>query len=305
MKIAYIILAHKLPEQLVRLVLKLNTDGSSFFIHVDKKTDDETYRLMRDPVRAYENVRFLKRLVINYANFSHLLATLEGIQEVVASGVQYDYVILLTGQDYPIKSNEYIQQFLEERHGKSFIEYFSLPSSEHWQNEDGGLDRVNYWHFNIFGRSFAFLRKGQSGQSFLDLLLSSLSRIFLARRRLPLDYQLFGGSAYWCLSKECIEYLEKFIRENPGFVRFFRHVLIPDEIFIQTVLLNSHLRDTLVNDNMRCINWSGNWHPDIFKMEDFNVFIKTDGLFARKFDMSVDSKVFDKIDQASMSFHSF
>jgi len=116
-----------------------------------------------------------------------------------------------------------------------------------------------------------------------------------------LNYKLFGGSAYWCLSRECIEYLGKFILENDGFVRFFHHVLIPDEIFFQTVLLNSPLRDTLVNDNMRCINWSGNWHPDIFRLEDLNHFMKTDGLFARKFDMSEDSMVLDKIDQAISS----
>jgi len=301
MRIAYIILAHKLPEQLVRLVCMLNSEGASFFIHIDKKADDETYRMMREPLSTYENVRFLNRLVIKYANFSHLQASLEGIQEVVSSGIQYDYVILLTGQDYPIKSNEYIQQFLGDRNGKSFIDYFSLPSNEHWQNENGGLDRINYWHFDIFWRRFAFPRKVRSEQSFSDHLLSSFSGMFLARRILPLNYKLFGGSAYWCLSRECIEYLRKFILENDGFVRFFHYVLIPDKIFFQTVLLNSPLRDTLVNDNMRCINWSGNWHPDIFRLEDLNHFMKTDGLFARKFDMSEDSMVLDKIDQAISS----
>jgi len=37
MKIAYIILAHKNPDQIKRLVLRLNTEGTSFFIHIDKK----------------------------------------------------------------------------------------------------------------------------------------------------------------------------------------------------------------------------------------------------------------------------
>ena len=41
MKIAYIITAYKLPDLLVRLVQRLNTEETSFFIHVDKKTDEE------------------------------------------------------------------------------------------------------------------------------------------------------------------------------------------------------------------------------------------------------------------------
>jgi len=61
LRIAYIILAHKLPGQLVRLVRKLNTKDTHFFIHVDKKTGDETYKGMTEPLREYENVFFLER----------------------------------------------------------------------------------------------------------------------------------------------------------------------------------------------------------------------------------------------------
>jgi hypothetical protein len=39
MHIAYIVLSHSLLEQTLRLACRLNTDESSFFIHVDKKAD--------------------------------------------------------------------------------------------------------------------------------------------------------------------------------------------------------------------------------------------------------------------------
>jgi len=302
MRIAYIILAHKLPEQFARLVRKLNTENALFLIHIDKKTDSETYRRMTESLRAYKNVRLLDRLVCNYGDFNHVKATLEGIKEVIASSFQYDYVILLTGQDYPIKTNGYIQKVLEESDKKSYIEYFPLPSSEHWKDENGGLDRLNYWHFNFFGCSIAIPRRNRSTKSFLDPMWSTLSRILPTRRRLPLNYKLFGGSAYWCLSRDHIEYLDKFVRENAGFVRFFWHVLLPEEIFFQTILLNSPFGDRLVNDNLRCINWSGTWHPDVFRLEDFKVLAKTDCLFARKFDISVDAEVLDKIDQATRDY---
>ena len=43
MRIAYVILAHKYPEQLVRLISQLNTNDVSFFLHIDKKADDKFY----------------------------------------------------------------------------------------------------------------------------------------------------------------------------------------------------------------------------------------------------------------------
>jgi hypothetical protein len=40
MKIAYVVLAHRYPDQLIRLIHRLNTENASFFVHFDKKTDD-------------------------------------------------------------------------------------------------------------------------------------------------------------------------------------------------------------------------------------------------------------------------
>jgi hypothetical protein len=75
-------------------------------------------------------------------------------------------------------------------------------------------------------------------------------------------------------------------------------VLIPDEIFYQTILLNSPLQQTVVNDEVHYIAWpelSGP-HPDILGVPDFDRFMATDKLFARKFDATVDSTVLDRID---------
>ena len=151
MKIAYVILAHKLPEQLVRLVKKLYTDNTSFLIHIDKKTDKETFKRMEEPLREYKNVHFLKQYVVRWGTFSQVQATLEGVRMALDTRLEFDYMVLLTGQDYPIKSNEYIQKFFEESNGKSYLEYFSLPN-EIWKNENGGMDRVNYWVLYFLGQ---------------------------------------------------------------------------------------------------------------------------------------------------------
>jgi len=298
MNIVYVILAHKLPEQLVRLVNKLNSDSSYFIIHVDKKTDRETYGSMAGPLHTYKNVSFLYRYRHYYGDFNHLLATLDAFKKVHELGIPYDYIILLTGQDYPLKSNKCIQRTLQESDGNSFLEYFPLPN-EHWKDENGGLDRVIYWNFNLCGREFAIREKNRFIPSFLVPLSSAFAEILPIQRKLPGDLKPFGGSAYWCLSRDCIEYMNNFVQQNKALVNFFKYVKIPEETFFQTVLLNSPLKNRIVNDNLRYIVWSTTRHPAVLQKEGLKEFINTDRLFARKFDVTIDSDVLDMIDHVT------
>jgi hypothetical protein len=108
---------------------------------------------------------------------------------------------------------------------------------------------------------------------------------------------MFGGSHFWCLSRYCIEYVHEFVQQNDAFMRFFKYVKTPHEMIFQTILLNSALKDLLVNDNLRYFDWSRNSsHPEILCKQDFERFINKDKLFARKFDVTVDADVLDMID---------
>lgn len=280
MKIAYIISAYKYPEQLIRLITRLQTDSNSFFVHVDKKTPNEIYQQMVIGTQGLSNVFYLKRHRCNWGDFGHVRATLEGIRVIVQNNLLYDYAILLTGQDYPIKSNEQIMAFFQEHYGRSFMEHFPLPSDE-W--EGGGLERISHWHFYLNDHHYIFPQKG--------------ARQFL--RKFPKQLQPFGGSSYWCLTKPCIDTIYQFIKDNPGFGIYFKHVDVPDEIFFHTILMNSPHATHISNDNLRYIEWrdptSGS--PAILGQEDFVKLAASPKLFARKFDLRVDSAVLDLIDQ--------
>jgi hypothetical protein len=298
MNIAYIILAHKLPDQLIRLVRKLNTLSACFFIHIDKKTDSNTFEKIKTALREFDNVYFLDRYARYYGDYYHLKATLDALVRIKTVGVQFDYVVLLTGQDYPIKSNGYIQEFLLNAKGNSFLEYFSLPSDV-WKNEDGGLDRIYYRHYCVRGRHFAFQRKNRL-PGLLNPIWSYLSKFPPVRRKSPRNLtRFYGGSAYWCLSRACIEYLLNYIESNSSLVNFFEHVDIPEESFFQSILLNSPLAGSLINKNLWYILWSTAHHPFVLDSSKYEDIMSTDKLFARKFDLTVDDKILDKIDQAA------
>ena len=284
MKLAYIISAYKYSKQLTRLVHRLDADSTSFFVHVDKKTEDRIYREMLDALGHRPNVHFLKRHKCDWGGFGHVAASLEGIAAIFRTDTRFDYAILLTGQDYPIKSSRDIDVFFEEHKGKLFLEFFPLPTDV-WQNHGivGGMDRIEAWHWRIFNRHVWF----------------SPGRRFPIRRKFPEGFRPFGGSSYWCLSRECIEYIYELTTLNRAFVRFFRYVDVPDEIFFQTIILNSPFERMAVNDSLRHIEWNDleSGSPAILRKGDFAKLLSSSKLFARKFDMHVDAQVLDLIDE--------
>jgi Core-2/I-Branching enzyme len=273
LRLAYIVSAyHRLP-QVARLVRRLNADGASFFVHVDKKTDDRAFASLRSSLDDLPAVRFLERHTCHWGGFGHVRATLKGIDALLRSGEPFDYAILLTGQDYPIKPNDYIERFFEAQRPKSFMGFSPLPS-ESWSPR-GGLGRIEHRHLRLYGRH----------------LRSPL------KRRFPPGLRPHGGGAYWCLSRDCIEYVARFVEQRPDVVSFFRHVDIPDEIFFHTILLSSDLRDTIVDDNLRYIDWTQGRRPAILRARDLEALRASPKLFARKFDMNQDETVLDLIDR--------
>lgn len=280
MKIAYIILAHKYPEQLIRLILRLNTESTHFFLHIDKKTSHEIYSQILNSLSHLPNIFFLDRHNIYWGEFSIVKAIIEGIKTLFNLKISVDYVILLTGQDYPLKSNIQIKTFLKEHEGKSFISYFPLPHTSGYQ---GWMYRIERWNFRLFNKRIRLPNKYTG---------------FIPKRKFPKNFKPFAGYAYWCLSQECIEYIHNFINQNSEFVNYYKFVEIPDEGFFQTILLNSPLKDKIINDDLRYIKWVPEAaHPLILGQQDFEEMMSSSKLFARKFALSQDAKVLDLIDK--------
>lgn len=273
-RIAYVVSAYKRPAQLGRLLRSLATPNASFAIHVDRKTRPSVFRAMQEASDGVAGVQFLERHVSHWGGFGHVRATLKGLAHVVESGDPFDYLVLLTAQDYPLRPAERIEEHLGGAGGRSFLSHFPLPFPL-WKPR-GGLDRFEDWHY--------------VGYRHLHLALP-------LRRKLPGGLQAFGGGPYWCLARPVVEHVYDFVGRNPEYVRFFEHVYVPDELFFQTIVLNSPHAESVVNDDLRFIDWSGHPGPTVLRLEHLPQLLESEKLFARKFDESVDARVLDAIDR--------
>ena len=266
--------AYKLPGQLVRLVHRLATPDTCFVIHVDRKTSRAVYEEMVSGTRGLD-VDFVPRHVSHWGSFGHVRATLKGLDRLRRRGDEYDYATLLTGQDYPLRSPAEIEARLGAADGRSFMSHWPLPYAP-W-GKHGGLERLEQWHHVTYRR--------------LHLALP-------LRRRLPGALVPYGGGAYWCLAKPVVDYVVGLVDERPELVRFFRRVLIPDELFFPTVIMNSSHRDSIVNDNLRYIDWSREPAPAVLGVGDLDAMLGSEKLFARKFDETIDRRVLELLDEA-------
>jgi len=287
MKIAYIVLAHKNIPQLHALLQAIQAEHIFIYLHLDRLAGRKLFDEARTTLRDIHNLTFLPRFASNWGGFGLVEATLAGIRAVLAEdGI--DYAMLLSGQDYPIKPTAAFERLLEEHKGKSFMEYYRFPLP-HWKDR-GGYDRIERWYFSFPIRENWLSRKVRRG-------MNRLMNTLLPARRFPSGFVPFGGSQWWCLHRDSLAYIADFVASHPGFVRFFRTVRIPDEIFFHTILLNSPLADTVLNRALMYVDWDGPPYPRILKEIDLTRLKSTPHYFARKFDLLDTPEIFEQVNK--------
>ena len=296
-KIGYIILAHQKPAQLLRLMKRLESASNHIFLHLDKRVDGQQF-LSYPGMEQIQNLHHLKRFKSYWGSIGLVNATVAGMKEALEN--KCDYVILLSGSDYPIKSNSDIDEFLVTHSGKSFFTHYNMPAP-HWL-PDKEINRIRKYYFYLRGKLFEYpihpLEKSIPRRA-LNYLLS----LFLPKERLfPKNIQPHGGDQWFCITNSICQEILDFYKHRPEVMNFLRFSLIPDEIFLQTAVFNSSNDDTInavVNDTIILINWKNrnNSSPACFEMADFDELCRSRKLFARKFDGDVTPQLFDKLDK--------
>lgn len=277
MKIAHLILAHTSPEQLARLIRALEYKDHWIFVHLDKKAELSEFL----PLTASLHVVFIsERVHVEWGAYSVVEATICGFRAIVNSGEHFDYVNLMSGEDYPLKPPPKVHQFFEDNAGKNFMSFESIFFE--WTEAIPRLRKYHLTNYQFPGR----------------YLSQKLLNFMLPQRKMPQGLELMGRSQWMSLTLEVVRYILQFMDSRPEVVRFFTFTWAPDEIIFQTILFNSPFRFSLVNDNLRYIDWSERLpSPKVLVSGDFKALRASDKLYARKFDLAKSSEILDRIDR--------
>lgn len=282
LKLAHLILAHANPQQLNRLVKRLQHQNADIYIHLDAKSDMQDFQSIG---QSAPNVFFIKdRISVSWGTYSIVRATLSGMQEILNSGTTYSHINLLSGQDYPLKSADDIDAFFKANTGKSFIECPVI--SKEWLS---GYRRLMYYDFGDYDFP---------GHYWMQAVIKFLN----IKKRVPDHLIPMGRSQWFSITPESVDYIIKYLKQHPKVERFFRMSFAADEIIFQTILGNSPLKDTIVADNLRYIDFPENEnHPTILTINDAEAMITSGKLYARKVNSKVDSNIMDYLDEVAVN----
>jgi hypothetical protein len=264
----YLILAHKYPNQLKRLISRLYFKNCRFVIHVDGNENIDVFYKSIEELEISNSVSFVAdRCCTSWGSFGLVQATLNSLLFIEKYFPETSRVSLLSGQDYPIKPLSFIDDYLNLNKSKIFIGYNNVAS----------IAKDNH----------------------------SIVTRFPQYENISKQIDLYKGSQWWSFPMSVIRIILDVVKDNYDFVKYFRFVKIPDESFFHTLLLNSgdkiHLSN-IVNCNLRFILWEPPFiHPRTFLANDIDSIISHPGLFARKFDEEVDANILDLIDQRILS----
>lgn len=317
-KLAYLILTHQFPALLARLIDKLDGPTAHFFIHVDGKTDMQPFVRA---VKPAENVHFTDvRSKVHWRGFSMVEATLQLMKEAIAHEKGFDYCIFLSGADYPIKTRHHIQRFFENT-TYEYIHYARLQDCPTWMKT--WMPRIQQYFFNDAIPYDRYRRTLRLMRLLRRKAFSLASGIF--PRKFLKGVEPYGGSSWFNITGECVAYLVDYVRQHPHFVRYYRYCDSPDEMFFQTIILNSPFAERTVHYNEYCqlteidnvderwaererklpaesfhlryIDFScGGGSPAVLAEKDFAALKSSEALWARKMHPIISAQLLDMID---------
>lgn len=270
-KIAYLILVHRLPLQFKRLFNAIYDSDNYYLIHIDKKASHKIGKEIATFLAIYPNVFISTSENITWGGYSMVQAELDGIKFLLNINADWDYFINLSGQDYPLKSQRKIREFLTQNRGNNYILFANQKVSR-----PETMNRIE----NLFEE--------------LDDKVSMISN----NRPYLKNVVPYIGGQWMILTRSCCQFICN-STEVEKFENYYINTLIPDESFFQTVLMNTSFDGVLINDDKRAIIWipDGNikLRPKTFTQEDYGFLQIGENLFARKFDDNVDANIINKL----------
>ena len=305
MKISYIVLSHNLPEQLHRLVAVLDAAESTsrILVHHDAKSAPLAIDFFARFTKARPSP---KSVAVTGGDFSQVEAVLVCLRYLLETADD-DWIIVLSGQDFPLRPLAELASFLATTQFDAFVEATSIDKCS---RPAGIFARYYYRHMTLprFPYAYRFVRarrllarladsngpltyiwmpRGLPGRLGIRSLKTPFSRRFVC----------YQGSDWLNLSWHAAAYALREV-ESRNLARYYRHTAIPSESLFQTILFNSSSLSVCAR-NLRWIKWSSAnaASPETLGVQDYAQMIGSGEFFARKFDVRIDPIVLDMLEQ--------
>ncbi|KPU84267.1 glycosyl transferase [Marinosulfonomonas sp. PRT-SC04] len=269
-KTAFILLCHKDPDSIIRQAERLTAAGDCIAIHFDASANPASFRQIQEALEGNPSVAFAKkRIKCGWGAWSLVQATLNALNVAVEAFPRATHFYMLSGDCMPIKSANYVHQFLDDN-DTDYIESHDFFESD-WIKTGWKDERLVYRHF--------FNERTQTKRFYAAFKIQEKLGL---TREIPADLQMMIGSQWWCLRRRTVEWILNFTRERKDVMRFFRTTWIPDETFFQTLVRHLVPENEIECRTLTFLIFSDYGMPTTFYNDHYDLLLSQNFMFARK-----------------------
>jgi hypothetical protein len=296
-KLTYLVVSHRDPEQVLRLVRTLREGPPA---EVVVRHDQRHSRLESAAVEEAGGRLLCDGLSVEWGGWS-LLRMLLAALEHVATEADPDWVIVLSGQDYPLRPLAQVAERLASAEHDAFL-------GSLWELETGKLPPPPAEEFFL---RYAYLHlRSPRGLPYLPGRVKPVAyvreqppRLAVRRIRLPFgDARRCWVSTAWpTLNRRALSAVLRTAREERRLMRHYRRTVLPCESFFATTLMNDPVLSVSRDDRRFTRFAPGAPNPDVLTSDDLEQLEASGADFARKFDAGVDARILDLLDELRRS----
>lgn len=303
LKIAYLISVHKDATQLLRMLKALyQGDNTYFFIHVDAKSNLSDFESIIPDVLK-KNVLFTsKRYWVQWGGFNQVRYQQELLKSCLNYNISFNRIFILTGQDYPLISNDDINKELNENPKREYIKGLNISNIE---NPPKIKKKLVLYHFFRDLRTSYKLKKVLSGTSRIIMTILPIRKktfLLIDNKRWP----VYQASAMMCITYDLARYVFDKLNDQ-RIINYFKYSFAPDEMVLPTIIFNSPYRincSLYEKDSYEGLKTLSaityfNYKEKIqtFTLDDYNELKHSGKMFARKFVTGISDSLMDKLDR--------
>jgi hypothetical protein len=258
-KIAYLILTHGQPYQTIDFLWSIWRKEHAYFVHIDAKAPETATAAFAAIATEFSNVRVVPADICTWAGFSLLEAEWRCLMAALATDHEWSHAVLASGTHVPLHRVEELVDSLDL--GYSYLDFHPIVL------DPSDVETPNVWDQRAERVTFEYVEVPGIG------VMRGLTR------SVPDGVTFYLGSQWWILSREAAEFVCA-SREDP-LAEFFRSSLVPDELCIHTILLNSALKPRITQRNLVWQRWQ-NGRPKALSELDLATAFSSGQQFARK-----------------------
>ena len=300
MRTVYFIQSHDAPELLGRLVERLRAPHSDSLIIIAWDASRRTVAPLDLP-RGADIVTRLRTQPVRRGELSCLTPYLDACRWLVDERIDFDWLVYLSGRDYPVRPVSAIERDLAASPCDGAIRTWDvLSGASPWGLRRGR--RRYFYRYRSLSSGWRWPLKLL--KPLLRLAGFELSFVYGVHLGTPARPSLFakgfacyGGYQWHNLRRAAVEALVEATRPGQPILEYFRHTLVPDEALVQTVLVNSGAF-RLQDDSRRFADTHERpgGHARFLEMADAPQLTNGRYDFARRFDATISRELLDWLD---------